>query len=86
MNKVLAVFCVLIFSEKIGSSGIPVSQTRTSRTNVVSHAYCDSSLSEEDKMDKKTLEEIQSVTEYIKQFYIQMMIYKKHITRHTGKM
>ena len=64
MNRLLTVFCVLnIFLGKIGSSGIPVSRTRTTRTNVVSHAYCDSSLSEEDKMDQKTLEEVHTYAE-----------------------
>ena len=64
MNKLLTVFCVLnIFLGKIGSSGIPVSRTRTTRTNVINHAYCESSLSEEDKKDKKTLEEVHTYAE-----------------------
>ena len=63
MKKLSTFFCYLVFLEKIGSSGIPVSRTRTTRTYVVSHAYCDSSLSEEDKMDKKTLEEVHTFAE-----------------------
>ena len=63
MKKLSTVFCVLVCLEKICSSGIPVSRTRPTRTNVVNHAYCDSSLSEEDKTSKKTLEEVHTYAE-----------------------
>ena len=58
----MTVFCVLVFLEKIGSHGIPVSW-KTIRTNVVNHAYCEASLSAEDKMNKKTLEEVHTYAE-----------------------
>ena len=36
---------------------------KTIRTNVVNHAYCEASLSAEDKMNKKTLEEVHTYAE-----------------------
>ena len=54
----LQVFCVLFLSEKISSSGIPIPHKTKTSTNVVSHAFCESSLSEEEKTGKKTLEEV----------------------------
>ena len=62
MKQFYEVFCVVILSAIVGSSGIPVSR-KIIRTNVINHAYCKSSLSEEDKMDKKTLEEVHTYAE-----------------------
>ena len=47
------------------SNGIPVlRRTRAlTNTNVVSHAFCDSSLPAEEKMGKKTMEEVHTYAE-----------------------
>ena len=56
MKRFYELFCVVILSEIAGSSsGIS--------TNVVSHAFCESDLSENDKMDKKTLDEVHTFAE-----------------------
>ena len=55
MKRFCEVFSVVILSEIASSSGIS--------TNVVSHAFCESNLSEDDKMDKKTLDEVHTFAE-----------------------
>ena len=62
MKQFYEVFCVVILSAIVGSSEIPVSR-KIIRTNVINHAYCDSSLSEEDKKDKKSLGEVHTYAE-----------------------
>ena len=63
MKHFFKVFCVLILLKKIITSGIPVSRTKITTTNVVNHAFCESSLSAEDKKEKKILEEVHTFAE-----------------------
>ena len=59
----LSCFVAVIISAN--GNGSPVSQRRRAvgQLDVVSHAFCDSSVSDEDKVGKKTLEEIHTYAE-----------------------
>ena len=55
---------VLILSAEARSNGNSVSQREAvTKTDVVSHAFCESSLSAEEKMVKNTLEEVHTYAE-----------------------
>ena len=57
--------CVVILSSKVSSNRIPASpRTRDiTKTNVVSHVFCESSFSAEDRRGKKTLDEVHTYAE-----------------------
>ena len=59
MKRIFEFICFGMLSTKASSNGIPVSR----KTNVVNQAFCDSSLPPEDKMGKKTLEEVHTYAE-----------------------
>ena len=63
MKEFYEVCCLFILSAKASSTANPVPCKTKASTNIVSHAFCESSLSDVDKTAKKTLKEVHTFAE-----------------------
>ena len=65
MKQFYELLCVIMLTAKASSNGIPVMRNpgAVTDTNVVGHSFCESSISAEDKMTKKRLEEVYGYAE-----------------------